>query len=113
VAAPPHLTLLALLARIAAGRPETYWDVQAGNPHARRARAALSAGLAELADTADHGTGAEFAALLERVHHTLGPDGDAYTHICEELFAVARPPTRDSTDDPVPASATTTGRVNP
>src|SRR4030088_2257036 len=31
VATPPHLTLLALLARIASGVPETYWEVQAGN----------------------------------------------------------------------------------
>ena len=32
VAPPPHATLLALLARIAAGHPEVYWDVQAGQP---------------------------------------------------------------------------------
>jgi prephenate dehydrogenase len=86
VATPPHLTLLALLARIASGEPETYWDVQAGNPHARRARAALAAGLATLADAADHGSGGDFAALLARAHETLGPDGDAYARICEELF---------------------------
>jgi prephenate dehydrogenase len=93
VATPPHLTLLALLARIASGEPETYWDVQAGNPHARRARAALGAGLATLADAADHGTSGDFAALLERARERLGPDSYAYARICEELFAVARPPT--------------------
>jgi prephenate dehydrogenase len=86
VATPPHLTLLALLARVASGEPETYWDVQAGNPHARRARAALAAGLARLADTADHGTGGDFAAILGRAHETLGPHADAYARICEELF---------------------------
>jgi prephenate dehydrogenase len=94
LATPPHLTLLALLARIASGGPETYWGVQAGNPHARRARTALAAGLATLADAADHGTGGDFAALLERARESLGADRDAYMRTCEELFVVARPPTR-------------------
>jgi prephenate dehydrogenase len=92
VATPPHLTLLALLDRITSGTPETYWHVQAGNPHARRARTALAAGLATLAETADNGTGADFAAILERAHDRLGRDCDAYSRICEELFVVARPP---------------------
>jgi prephenate dehydrogenase len=111
VAPPPHLTLLALLARIAAGEPETYWDVQAGNPYARRARTALATGLATLVDAADHGTGDDFAEILERAHQSLGPDQDAYTRICEELFAVARPPadTRERAGGPAPASATTGG----
>jgi prephenate dehydrogenase len=94
VATPPHLTMLALLARIASGGPETYWDVQAGNPHARRARSALAAGLATLVDATDHGTGGDFAAILERAHERLGPDCDAYTRICEELFVVAHSPRR-------------------
>jgi prephenate dehydrogenase len=89
---PPHLTMLALLARISSGGPETYWHVQAGNPHARQARAALAAGLATLADAADHGTDGGFAAILERAHESLGPDGHAYARVCEELFVVARPP---------------------
>jgi prephenate dehydrogenase len=97
VATPPHLTLLALLARIASGEPETYWDVQAGNPHARRARTALAAGLTKLADAVDHGTGGDFAAILERAHESLGLDSDTYSRICEELFVVARPPTRTTT----------------
>jgi prephenate dehydrogenase len=92
VATPPHLTLLALLARIASGGPETYWEVQTGNPHARSARTALSAGLATLADAADHGTGSDFAALLDRAHERLGSNCDAYSRICEELFLVARSP---------------------
>jgi prephenate dehydrogenase len=100
VATPPHLTLLALLARITSGEPETCWDVQASNPHARRARAALAEGLATIAGAADHGTGADFAAILERAHDRLGPDCDAYTRICEELFDVARPPAAESAGHP-------------
>jgi prephenate dehydrogenase len=100
VATPPHLTLLALLARIASGEPETYREVQAGNPHARRARAALAAGLATLGDVADHGTSGEFAAVLERAGESLGADRAGYARACEELFVVARPPARDSAGNP-------------
>jgi prephenate dehydrogenase len=112
LATPPHLTLLALLARIASGGPETYWHVQAGNPHARRARTALAAGLATVTDAADHGTGGEFAEVLERAHERLGLDCDAYLRICEELFVVARPPTLESAGHPAMKSATS-GTVNP
>jgi prephenate dehydrogenase len=112
LATPPHLTLLALLARIASGGPETYWHVQAGNPHARHARAALAAGLATLADAADDGTGSDFAAILDRAHERLGPNFDAYTRICEDLFVVARPRPPERADHPTLTSATT-GRVNP
>jgi 4-amino-4-deoxyprephenate dehydrogenase len=98
VATPPHVTLLALLARIVSGAPETYWDVQAGNPHARRARTALAAGLGTLADVADHGSAGDFAAVLERARQSLGPEGDDYARLCEELFVVARAPAPEGTD---------------
>ena len=96
VAPPPHLTLLAVLARISSGRPDTYWDVQAGNPHARRARTALASGLAMLAEAVDHGTAGDFADLLERLARGLGRDREAYNRICAELFAVARRPPCES-----------------
>jgi prephenate dehydrogenase len=112
LAPPPHLTLLALLARIASGRPETYWDVQAGNPHACRARTALAAGLAELADAAEHGTGGDFAAILERAGRSLGAAHDAYARICEELFVLARAPAPEGAGHPALTRATT-GKVNP
>jgi prephenate dehydrogenase len=106
LATPPHLTQLALLARIASGEPETYWDVQAGNPHARRARTALAAGLATLAGAADHGTSGEFAAILERARERLGPQAGAYARLCEELFAVARPPAPENAGHPALTTAT-------
>jgi prephenate dehydrogenase len=92
LATPPHLTLLALLARISSGAPETYWHVQSGNPYARRVRYALAAGLGELSDTAEHGTGSEYAAVMERAHKSLGRHGDAYHRMCEDLFVGALPP---------------------
>jgi prephenate dehydrogenase len=117
-APPPHLTLLALLARITSGGPETYWDVQAANPHARRARTALANGVAALTDAADHGTGSDFAAVLRRAHATFGADCDAYARICEELFVIARRPAPDSAGDRTLTSATTeheesSGRYSP
>jgi 4-amino-4-deoxyprephenate dehydrogenase len=92
VATPPHLTLLALLARISSGKPDTYWTVQAGNPYAHRVRAALHTGLAALTDAADHGTAGDFAATLQRAGHSLGSHRDAHARRCAELFAIARPP---------------------
>ena len=106
LASPPHLTLLAVLARISSGSPETYWDVQASNPHARRARAALAAGLATVTEAADHGTGGEFAAILDRVRERLGPDSDAYDGLCTELFVVARSPIRERAGDTAAKSTT-------
>jgi prephenate dehydrogenase len=92
LATPPHLTMLALLARVASGEPETYWHVQAGNPHAGRARAALAAGLIRLADASDQPTDDDFAAILAQARASLGADRDTYTRMCEELFVAARPP---------------------
>jgi prephenate dehydrogenase len=106
LATPPHLTLLALLARIASGEPQTYWDVQAGNPHAGRARTALAAGLATLADAADYGTERDFASILERARGSLGPDGDAHARRCEALFAIARSPARPRAGHPALTVAT-------
>src|SRR5262249_140874 len=80
LAPPPHLTLLALLARIASGEPETYAEVQA-TPHAAGARAALAVAATELVD-------ADFAPLLERARRRLSVEADAFERACERLFAL-------------------------
>lgn len=87
IAPPPHTALLAVLARIAAGTPEVYWDVQAANPQAPSARQALADGLQRLAGLLATGTEADFAALLGEVRDTLGPDLDHYSGTCARLFA--------------------------
>jgi prephenate dehydrogenase len=92
LAPPPHLALLAMLARIASGQPETYWDVQAANPYAPRARAALASGVRRLADVIDGGGEADFGALLARLCAGLGRDGDHYRELCADLFQTSRPP---------------------
>lgn len=86
MAPPPHRTLLALLARIASGAPETYRDVQTGNEHAGRARAALAGGLRRLADVVDGGDAEDFAAVLAELRDVLGTELDDYADICAQLF---------------------------
>ncbi|MBB3747701.1 prephenate dehydrogenase [Mycolicibacterium sp. BK634] len=78
IAPPPHAALLALLARITAGAPEVYWDVQAANPHAPAARRALLRGVSELTDVVDDDDPAAFGDLLDRLRGVLGPLQGAY-----------------------------------
>ena len=90
LAPPPHRTLLALLARIAGGAPEVYWDVQAANPQAAAARQALIRAARRLADVADRGDEAGFGALLDRVRTLLGPRLGPDGELCARLFGALR-----------------------
>ena len=105
LAPPPHLTLLAMLARIASGQAATYRDVQAANPHGPRARAALAGGVRRLADVIESGDEAQFAALLAQVEARLGRDGEHYADLCADLFQAARPPA--GARSPAPLAANT------
>jgi prephenate dehydrogenase len=78
MAPPPSTALLSLLARIACGTPEVYWDVQAANPYAQSARQALARGLVQLTANIDEGDPAAFERLLERLRGVLGPSVDDY-----------------------------------
>ena len=75
---PPHTALLSLLARIASGAPEVYWDVQAANPYAPAARRALARGVSQLTDVVEDGDRAAFGDLLDRLCGVLGPLRGAY-----------------------------------
>jgi 4-amino-4-deoxyprephenate dehydrogenase len=86
LAPPPHAALLALLARIAAGTPEVYWDVQSANPFADTARAALSTGTAAV-DAAVGGGEAEFGNLLSEMRSVLGDQLLDYSARCARMFA--------------------------
>jgi 4-amino-4-deoxyprephenate dehydrogenase len=70
---PPHAALLSLMARIASGAPEVYWDVQEANPHAHAARHALSLGLSQLGLTVDGHDRAAFYDLLDHLRDVPGP----------------------------------------
>ena len=75
---PPHTALLSLLARIASGAPEVYWDVQSANPYAPAARRALSRGVSQLAGVVEDGDSAAFGDLLDRLCGVFGPLRGAY-----------------------------------
>ncbi|CCQ17322.1 Bifunctional chorismate mutase/ prephenate dehydrogenase [Rhodococcus sp. AW25M09] len=90
VAPPPHTTMLAVLARITGGEPEVYWDVQAGNPYASEARAALVRSANTLAETVESGSEAEFGRLLNQAEAALGASGDRYRAVCAEMFGIVR-----------------------
>lgn len=75
---PPHTALLSLLARIASGAPEVYWDVQSANPYAPAARRALSRGVSQLANVVEDGNCEEFGNLLDRLCGVFGPLRGAY-----------------------------------
>ncbi|MFF4188940.1 aminotransferase class I/II-fold pyridoxal phosphate-dependent enzyme [Streptomyces sp. NPDC001691] len=85
IAPPPAAMLLALLARITAGSPEVYWDVQAANPEAPAAREALAAGLRRIADHL--GGVADFTTLLDECRDFLGSHGEHYAAVCAHAFA--------------------------
>ncbi|WP_441245320.1 prephenate dehydrogenase/arogenate dehydrogenase family protein [Kitasatospora sp. McL0602] len=86
VAPPPHDTLLALLARIAGGTPEVYWDVQSANPQAPSARSGLAASIRRVADLVEAGDETGFEHLLGRLKGFLGPELDHYRDTCARIF---------------------------
>ena len=55
VAPPPHTMMLSLLARVASGAPEVYWEIQAFNPGAVHARQALVRGIPQALRVAGEG----------------------------------------------------------
>jgi prephenate dehydrogenase len=86
VAPPPHATMLALLARIAGGTREVYWDVQAANPHAARSRRALADGLRRIADLVAGADERGFAIALDELRDLYGGDLGRHRDVCARLF---------------------------
>ncbi|MGW4378919.1 prephenate dehydrogenase dimerization domain-containing protein [Kitasatospora sp. NPDC004531] len=100
VAPPPHATLLAVLARIASGAPEVYWDVQAGNPMTPDVHEALAGGVEQLRKTVRGGDEAEFERLLGDVRGVLGEQRQALQDACAQLFASAAPASAEESARP-------------
>lgn len=92
LAPPPHLTLLALLARITGGNPEVYWEIQTANAHARAARSALGEALLALDELAAAGDDKGFHDWVRRVDDALGDHAPVLREHCARLFAAG--PTR-------------------
>lgn len=93
---PPHTALLALLARIASGAPEVYWDVQAANPHAPAARRALARGLSQLTGAVEDGDRAAFGDLLDRLCGVLGPLQGGYRERSDRGLRAMTNPTKET-----------------
>jgi 4-amino-4-deoxyprephenate dehydrogenase len=87
VAPPPHATMLALLARIGAGAPETYWDVQAANPYAAETRARLARALSRVNALVALGDESGFGLVLDEARRTLGPENEHFRDRCAAIFA--------------------------
>jgi prephenate dehydrogenase len=90
IAPPPHSTLLALLARIASGTPQVYWDVQSTNPQARVARKALADSIHQLAELIETGNDDDFTAVFDRLRDFLGQDLARYRDICARIFEATK-----------------------
>jgi 4-amino-4-deoxyprephenate dehydrogenase len=94
IAPPPHRMMLALLARIAGGSPEVYWDVQSANPMGSPARAGLAEALRQLTGLVDRRDQAGFDAALERVRGFLGAELGNYQNACAQAFTSMDVPNR-------------------
>lgn len=93
VAPPPFLALLALLARIASGNPETYSDIQRANAFAGQARRALAAAIERLDDAALEDGSHDLDALVVQAGALLGPHRDALAEQAAALLAgIETPP---------------------
>ncbi|MFI1940825.1 prephenate dehydrogenase/arogenate dehydrogenase family protein [Streptomyces purpureus] len=97
-APPPHVTLLALLARVLGGSPEVYGEIQRSNPHAASARQALCdalrsfASLVEEGGCTDEGDAARgMDAAFERLRRLMGPELASYQDQCHALFRTIQP----------------------
>jgi prephenate dehydrogenase len=86
LAPPPHLTMLALLARMSGGNPEVYWDIQAANPGAPAARTALAEAVRELDGLVRAGDRAGFAWWLRQVESYLGARSGELRDRCARIF---------------------------
>ncbi|QWF78802.1 prephenate dehydrogenase dimerization domain-containing protein [Amycolatopsis sp. CA-230715] len=100
LAPPPCATLLSLLARISSGEPEVYWEIQADNPDAAAARAALGRGAEELGRLVETGDRAGFDAGLAGARAALGTALRPAATACAAVFATmpALPATSTSTE---------------
>lgn len=85
LAPPPCAMLLAALRRVTSGTPEVYWDIQAANPYAATARAALIRGAARISTPVDAGSPDGFAAALREASNALEDKGGRLADLFDAL----------------------------
>ena len=100
---PPHRTLLALLARVVAGDPEVYRDIQSANPYAARARADILDAHRSLERIVASDDPESFHQLITDLRGLLAGSGTDYASLCARLFEV----------DPRGKVSTPSGRTRP
>jgi prephenate dehydrogenase len=83
---PPYRALLALLARILTNEHLVYWDVQAGNPEAGRARASLATAAREFEELIGAGNPDTFAQHLQGLRAMMGPELDRFSAEAAKLL---------------------------
>ena len=87
LAPPPCVTMLSLLARVATGAPEVYWDVQTGNPNGAPSRLRIVDALRQLSQTVDIGNFREFERDLNDVAVYLGAGLEYFASIGQRLLS--------------------------
>lgn len=92
LAPPPHMTMLALLARIVSGEPHVYHDIQHCHPLAGETRAAMISGLQRLEATAAIGDPVAYAAFIEPMVSMVSRSPTSLTRLCRRLFDELRTP---------------------
>lgn len=85
IAPPPFHAMLALLARIAGGTSEVYWDIQDANPNAPAAREALAAGVRKLNDAVAQGE-QSFAQMFAEIADYAGSTLAGHREHCQVMF---------------------------
>ncbi|TDC60421.1 prephenate dehydrogenase [Micromonospora sp. KC207] len=86
-APPPHLTLLALLARVLDGSPEVYEEIQRVNPYANAARQALADGLRAFTSVVDDGEQG-LDATFEDLRRLMGTGLGEHQKRCREVVRI-------------------------
>lgn len=87
IAPPPFKVMAALAARILGQNPETYWDIQAGNPYAEAARLRLRQGLARCGSDSACADAKPFALWLEELGAHFGDRQQGLQDLCAHLFS--------------------------
>lgn len=89
-APPPHRALMALLARICAGEPEVYRDIQASNTLAPLTRRRLGDGVSALDRCIETHDPAAFEAFIAELRECLAPELDHLAGDCRAMFEALR-----------------------
>ncbi len=90
IAPPPHRALMALLARICAGEPEVYRDIQVSNRLAKVSRQRLSDGLNVLERSIRDNDPVVFATFIGEIRQCMEPELEPLTNDCQKMFEALR-----------------------